>query len=68
MIELIIFMHKDTRLPSIKDLKIIKNLPFSFLLQFPNYYMMIFKLSINIEIEKDRLESTSLISMTPKRY
>jgi len=60
-------MHKDTRLSSIKDLKIITNLPFSFLLQFLDYYMMIFKLSIYIEIETDRLETTSLISMTPKK-
>ena len=29
--------------------------------------MMIFKLSIYIEIETDRLETTSLMSMTPKR-
>jgi len=60
-------MHKDTRLSSIKDLKIITNPPFSFLLQFLDYYMMIFKLSIYIEIETDRLETTSLISMTPKK-
>jgi hypothetical protein len=59
-------MHKDTGLPSIKDFKIITNLPFSFLLQFLDYYMMILKLSIYIEIETDRLETTSLISMTPK--
>jgi hypothetical protein len=30
-------MEKDTRLPSIKDFKIITNLPFSFLLQFMDY-------------------------------
>ena len=59
-------MHKDTGLPSIKDFRIITNLPFSFLLQFMDYYMMILKLSIYIEIEIDRLETTSLISMTPK--
>ena len=59
-------MHKNTGLPSIKDFRIITNLPFSFLLQFLDYYMMILKLSIYIEIEIDRLETTSLISMTPK--
>ena len=59
-------MHKDTGIPSIKDFKIITNLPFSFQLQFLDYYMMILKLSIYIEIETDRLEMTSLISMTPK--
>ena len=59
-------MHKNTRLPSIKDFRIIIDLPFSFLLQFLDYYMMILKLSIYIEIEIDRLETTSLISMTPK--
>ena len=61
-------MHKNTGLPSIKDFRIITNLPFSFLLQFLDYYMMILKLSIyiEIEIEIDRLETTSLISMTPK--
>ena len=61
-------MHKDTGLPSIKDFRIITNLPFSFLLQFMDYYMMILKLSIYIEIEIDRLETTSLISMTPKGW
>jgi hypothetical protein len=40
---------------------------FSFLLQFLDYYMMILKLSIYIEIETDRLETTSLMSMTPKK-
>ena len=59
-------MHKNTGLPSIKDFRIITNLPFSFLLQFLDYYMMILKLSIYIEIEIDRLGTTSLISMTPK--
>ena len=61
-------MHKNTGLPSIKDFRIITNLPFSFLLQFLDYYMMILKLSIYIEIEIDRLETTSLISMTPKGW
>jgi hypothetical protein len=61
-------MHKDTRLPSRKDFKIITNLPFSFLLQFLDYYMMIFELSIyRKEIERDRLETTSVMSMTPKQ-
>jgi hypothetical protein len=62
-------MHKDTRLPSRKDFKIITNLPFSFLLQFLDYYMMILKLSIyRKEIERDRLEMTSVMLMTPKGY
>jgi hypothetical protein len=62
-------MHKDTRLPTRKDLKIITNLLFSFLLQFLDYYMMIFELSIyRKEIERDRLETTSVMSMTPKGY
>ena len=30
--------------------------------------MMIFKLSMDVEIEIDRLETTSLISLTPKEY
>ncbi len=54
-------MHKDTGLPSIKDFKIITNLPFSIEISGFFYYMMIFELSIYIEIETDRLETTSLI-------
>ena len=36
-------------------------------LLFYEIFMMILKLSIYIEIETDRLETTSLISMTPKK-
>jgi hypothetical protein len=69
MTKLIIFMHKDIRLSSVKDFKIIINLIFFFfLLQFLNYYMMISKLFVYIEIETEigtnGLETTSLMSMT----
>ena len=62
-------MHKDTGLPSRKDFKIITNLPFFFSIAISGLlYDDFLTFHIYIEIERDRLETTSLISMTPKGY
>lgn len=58
--ESIVFITKNTIL---KIIKFFASLLFSFLLQFLDYYMMIFKLFLYIEIDADRLETPSLISM-----